>query len=419
MLGRLAFLVALGAVAATLVSSDASAQDTDRALHSGWLRSSYLTGDWGGRRARLNERGIVPFARYTSGFWSNLRGGFETGTRYEGFAQWGIDLDLELLAGWKGARFYIDWYSYHGGQPSTDLVGSFPTTTVSGWETSNVVRFYEIFLQQEWMEGRWLLKAGQLASDDDFFVVSNDDALLNGTFGFFGLGRTQGIFPFYPLAAPGVHLQLSGSEKKWVGQVGVYTSDPGGDTSGNHGFGWTFDEGVSVLGEIQTIRSVSGRRGKYGVGAALTTDEVPNFETGGSSYGGYGLYALIDQDLTVASASRPSLGVFLRSYGAPQPERQFTLWYLDLGLKLGGFLAGRSEDVVTLGFAHLAFSPDYVDSLRADVVVVSRRQSVLEAAYRAQITGWLTLQPDLQVFFDPHFSRRDAIVIGLRAVMDL
>lgn len=50
---------------------------------------------------------------------------------------------------------------------------------------------------------------------------------------------------------------------------------------------------------------------------------------------------------------------------------------------------------------------------------MSRRQSVLEVTYRFQATGWLTLQPNLQLFFDPHFSRRDATVIGLRAVIEL
>jgi carbohydrate-selective porin OprB len=50
---------------------------------------------------------------------------------------------------------------------------------------------------------------------------------------------------------------------------------------------------------------------------------------------------------------------------------------------------------------------------------VSRRQSVLELTYLLQLTGWLTLQPDFQFFFDPHLSRRDATVIGLRAVIEL
>jgi hypothetical protein len=35
------------------------------------------------------------------------------------------------------------------------------------------------------------------------------------------------------------------------------------------------------------------------------------------------------------------------------------------------------------------------------------------------VTGWLTLQPDVQLFFDPQRGRRDALAIGLRAVIEL
>jgi porin len=103
----------------------------------------------------------------------------------------------------------------------------------------------------------------------------------------------------------------------------------------------------------------------------------------------------------------------------PQEDRSVAHWYVDFGLKLKRPFPGRDEDVLSLGFAYLSFSDDYVDFVRASGDDVSGRASVLELSYRFQVTGWLTLQPDLQFFFDPHFSRRDATVIGLRAVIEL
>jgi hypothetical protein len=35
------------------------------------------------------------------------------------------------------------------------------------------------------------------------------------------------------------------------------------------------------------------------------------------------------------------------------------------------------------------------------------------------MTGSLSVQPDVQFIFDPHLSRHDATVIGLRAVIEL
>ena len=52
-----------------------------------------------------------------------------------------------------------------------------------------------------------LLKLGQLAADEDFFLSENSADLLNGTFGFLGLGRAKQLMPFYPLATPGVYFR--------------------------------------------------------------------------------------------------------------------------------------------------------------------------------------------------------------------
>jgi porin len=399
-----------------LVAPGTSAEQVSR---SDWLERSHLAGDWGGRRSSLAGRGVELGATYTTGFWSNLDGGFRTGSRYEGFAEWFVEADLDALFGWQGGRFEIDWYSYHGGQPSEDLVGSFATQTVSDNETSRSVRFFEILLRQTLFDDRVVFKVGQLSADDDFFVAENADALLNGTFGFLGLGRPEQIAPFFPLAAPGAYFMARTADRTWEVHAGVYTEDPGRDERSNFGFGWSFDNGAFLLGEIRSNRNPLGRAGSYALGAAGSTADVRNFQSGGRANGTYGLYGLIDQLLFERTSARPGLGVFLRSYGMPQEERNEMLWYVGAGLKLTRPLPGRDKDVLSLGFAHLRFSDDYVDAKRASGENVSEHDSVLELTYRFQATGWLTLQPDVQLFFDPHLSRRDATVIGLRAVVDL
>ncbi len=407
------------AAAALLLLGGVATARAEPGPELGWLDRPQLTGDWGGARRRLAARGVLPGARYTTGFWSNVRGGVQTGTRYEGFAEWWLKADLEDLVGWRGGSFDINWYSYHGELPSEDLVGTFPTQTVSGWETSTAVRFYEILLRQTWADGRFVLKAGQLSADTDFFVSDNAADLLNGTFGFLGLGRTREIAPFYPLAAPGAYLRARTGDGRWEAHVGVYTADPGEDEESNFGFDWSFDNGAFLLGEIGYRRSFFGRPGRYAIGVAGTTADLEDFRSGGTETGTYGLYALLDQLLVEQTPERPGLGLFVRSYGAPQSDRSPGSWYVDFGLKLTRPFPGRDEDVFSLGFSVLGLSDDFVDSRRARGQTTSRRQSLLEVTYRLQVTGWLTLQPDLQFFFDPVFSRRDATVIGLRAVIDL
>ena len=58
------------------------------------------------------------------------------------------------------------------------------------------------------------------------------------------------------------------------------------------------------------------------------------------------------------------------------------------------------------------------ENQRTRGVNVSRRESVLELAYRLDVTGWFTLQPDVPFFFDPRLKRRDATAIRVRAVLE-
>ena len=322
--------------------------------------------------------------------------------------------------GLEGRRFEINWYSYHGGQPSEDLVGPFPTQTVSGHETVRSVRFYEILLRQTWDDGRFLVKAGQLAADTDFFVSDNSDALLNGTFGFLGLGRGHRDRPLLPARRsrrllPCAHRGRSAGRRTWA-------STP--PTPARTARATSASTGRSTTGPSSSVSCAPGAASSagpeaYAVGAVGTTAELENFASGGSVNEGYGLFGGIDQLLFEQTSARPGLGLFLRSYGGPQEERSLVRWYVDFGLKLTRPFRGRDRDVLSLGFAYLRLTDSYVGSQRRVGLDVSKQQTVLELTYRFQATGWLSLQPDVQFVFDPHFSRRDAIVIGLRAVAEL
>ena len=157
---RMRLSVVMLFIASNIVANRAAAEPL-----RDWIEEPWVTGDWGGKRLWLAERGIVPFASYLAGFWSNTTGGFDAGTRYEGFARWGVDLDLGRSIGWRGGRLYADMQSYHGSLFSEELVGPYPSSEASGWEAAVSVRFYEFFLEQTFWGGRALVKLGQLATE--------------------------------------------------------------------------------------------------------------------------------------------------------------------------------------------------------------------------------------------------------------
>jgi len=404
-----AFFVALLVVPAPPVVEAANGE--------GWRARSRLSGRWGGARDELEARGVDLFARYTAGFWSNLHGGFDRGTRYEGFARIGLDLDLAPLLDWEGGRIFVDWISYHGGQPSSELIGAFDTTFLSGWEAEGFFRFYNVYLEQQWFDGRLMVKGGQLAADADFFVSEYASSLLNATFGFLGMGRIQQIGPFYPLAAPGIYAAVRPGAG-WFARAGAYVADVGEDASGNHGFDWDFTNGGFYIGEFGTERRLFGRPGRYYLGAAGTTASVADFSTRKTVSGKAAIYGVIDQALWVTARGDPKLGSFLRFQYLPAESSSVVHWYVDGGLELSSPWVWRADDALSFGFAYLRFGRDYVEALRSAGVDVSDYQGSLELVYRAQLAPWLTLQPDMQYFFDPHLSRRNAFAIGLRAVID-
>ncbi|MBW2373557.1 MAG: carbohydrate porin, partial [Deltaproteobacteria bacterium] len=377
-----------------------------------------LSGDWGGARQRLADRGVDPFARYVAGVWSNLRGGFATGARYEGFAYWGVDADLANLAGWTGARFHISWTAYHGGQPSEDLIGQFPASAVSGLEAERSFRFLEIYLEQELVRGQVQVKVGQLIADRDFFVSDYSEVFRNANLGSFSVGRASPFAPFYPVAAPGAVVSARFGEK-WRARFGVYTADPGLDESDNIGFDWGFDNGAFMLGDITTERRLFGLPASYTVGAVFATARDLLWESGRLVDENHGFYGMVDQALVLDSQDSAVLGAFARVIYVPRQDRSVQHWYVDFGLAWTGPLPGRDRDVVALALVHTTFSRDYLDATERAGRDLTDQQTTVELTYRAQITDWLRVQPSLQLFFDPHRSSSNAVTLGLQAVIDL
>jgi porin len=379
--------------------------------------SQYLTGDWNGRRSAMADAGVVPYLTYYPGEWANVHGGFETGTRYVALADLGVDFDLDRIAGWRGARLHADMHWTVNGAPSQDLVGQFGTDVVSGYETANAVRVYEIYVEQRLHDDSVLIKVGQITTDQDFFVSEYSGSLANGSFSFFGSGRDQFLAPYYPLAGPGIYLQAKLSDH-WQMRSAVYTADVGVDDSSNHGFDWSLHHGASFGLEIATSRSPGGLPGRYTLGAIGTTKTLASYETVGTVHGNYGVFAMFDQALLLDADGAPKLGGFFRvSYG-PLADRAVLKIFGNAGFTLQGPLKSRPEDSFSLGVSHTQFATDYLQRQRVLGQDVTSHESVFELSYNAVVRPWCTVQPDFQVVVDPHYSHRTAVVVGLQAILN-
>jgi Carbohydrate-selective porin, OprB family len=198
-----------------------------------WNRDK-MTGDWGGLRKRLEQRGVTFSLSYEGEVLADFAGGIKRGTVYEQEILGEMDADLAKLLNWQGASFHASAYDYAGQGLSQGFVGGL--ATVSGIEAPPTsVRLFTLWLNQTLLNDRLALKAGILAMDEEQFALTAPGALFVGaTFGFpDGMAlNLPGGGPTYPLSAPGVLIDgkpLSALDLR----VAVFSGDPTGHIRGN------------------------------------------------------------------------------------------------------------------------------------------------------------------------------------------
>src|SRR5437762_13799818 len=84
--------------------------DKPVAAQEGFFERGRLTGDWGGARKDLEDAGVSLGTTDVSETLSNPTGGIRQRTIYQGLLDVSVSLDLEKLAKWPGATFYVDGY---------------------------------------------------------------------------------------------------------------------------------------------------------------------------------------------------------------------------------------------------------------------------------------------------------------------
>jgi porin len=127
----------------------------------------------------------------------------------------------------------------------------------------------------------------------------------------------------------------------------------------------------------------------------------------------WAVYALVDARIAGAADAARQLRVFARATWSP-PDRNPVTGYADAGIELTAPIARRPRDAAGLAFATAWLSN------RLPAANGPRAEHVLELSYRAAFGRYVTVQPNLQVVFDPVdpttlIGRREtALIAGAR-----
>src|SRR5690349_5703349 len=129
-------------VVAALVALPPAAASQPKSI---WEQET-LTGDWGGARTALKQRGIDVSMTYIGEVFDVLSGGLARRASYEGRFDLTVDTDLDKLLGWKGASASFTVFQIHSTSRNVvDNVGSLADP--SNIDALQTTRLFSAWLQ--------------------------------------------------------------------------------------------------------------------------------------------------------------------------------------------------------------------------------------------------------------------------------
>lgn len=409
-------------------------------------------------RDTLADWGVTFSFTYIAETLGNPAGGIRRGTIFTGRLDAGVDVDLEKVAGWTGAKFHANIFQIHGQGLSRDYIGNL--MLVSGVESLPSTRLYEIWIEQSLFDGRLLVRVGQQASDIEFIDSKYDDIFANSALGWPGITGINLLAggPSPPLAVPGLRVkaQITDSLAAYAaifdGDAAPPDSPLDPQLANPHGLLFRINDPPWIIGQLK-YRFDAGADGLPGVvsGGAWThlgQFDDQRFAVGGglladpngtgeprSLRGNQGIFGVYEQLLMrAAPGSEKGIGFFVRSSISPS-DRNLISFYIDGGLQFSGFSASRPNDRLGLAmtYARISSAARRADrdvlALTGVAMPVRDYEAVFEATYMAEVRSNWMVQPVFQYVLhpgggavDPRDPSRihrikDAVVFGLRSTI--
>ncbi len=242
-------------------------------------------------RDKLNDKGIEPFLFYTGIFSGNPVGGVQQGATYVDDYYFGVNLYMEKLVGWRGAKITISGVNRDGTGLTDNFVGSrYDVQQSVGGQN---IFFYQFFLDQRFWDDKASIKIGRFGASDDFNGASSiySRYLNNGIDGDIRNVLFDTQFSAYPFATWAARLRLEPT-KDTIAQIGVFQTWDQIFNRNNNGLDWKIrnSDGVFLIAEYgwtpqlfkqpvvtegtgkdgATMTEMKGLPGNYHFGASLS-----------------------------------------------------------------------------------------------------------------------------------------------------
>ncbi|MFT3788592.1 MAG: carbohydrate porin [Tepidisphaeraceae bacterium] len=307
----------------------------------------------------------------------------------------------------EGGTLYTSFQS-NGGDVFYDRVGDFSGS--SNISASHRDQIAELFYEQKLMNDRLRLKAGKIDVNGEFGVADNAGEFVNSTFAwsasFVGM-------PTYPDASYGGMVEFAPNDTYFV-RAGVFDgAGAQGYRTGMRGVRTLFGDPSDLYYVLEAGANCSLCRdlpGTIKVGLFRHTGDFTRFD-GSTANGVNGAYFIVDQCLFKEEPANDediqALSMFVR--GAVTDRNVADVpWSIAAGVQWIGAVPGRDDDVCGCGVSYNGFT-------NASDAVRHGDEVVLELFYKAQLTHYFYVKPDVQYILSPSGVFDDAALVAVRA----
>jgi porin len=388
-------------------------------------------GDPSGARAALAALGVTYGLNYVGELFDVTSGGLSRGTASDGRLEGVTDIDLEIFAGWKGAKFHTNLWYIHGVGPNFKRVGAL--NSISNLEALETVRFGELWIEQALLGEKLKVRFGELTADGVFYLAEAAAPFFNGGFGWPVIAAANMVQggPGYPFSTSGVSVQYEAS-KDFTFLGAIYNGSPADPNApdpqrdNRHGLNFRFGDPplVMVEGHFKTGFALPG---VVKAGGWYEFGDFSDKRTGALIEGNYALHALFDQQIWKGGEGH-GISIFGRVMGAPA-DRNLVDFYTDAGIVFSGFVERRPHDSFGAAFGYTYISERVREADRdAGGAIVHNYEALFEINYKAEIIPGFIVSPDFQYSWNPggHVEDpvrpgsavRDAAVIGIRTTIN-
>jgi porin len=354
---------------------------------------------------------------YVGELWQN-DGGLKTGTDYMQALDASLSIDMKKLFGLQaGGKFYVEGFYTAGKSLDRYYTGAEQASSaIDTYYVQGFLKLYQLYYEQQFgatevLAGKYDIQQ-QFATTRPMDLFGNKGQAMN--YAFFVAGQVTGpTTSIYPNTALGLRIKQTFNDR-WSVKVGLLDGQadrPNGET----GFEFKNKYGVLGIGEVdftpwehtKIMAGVWGETGEFSKLGQYTSSFAPV-----TTWGEIGSYVGAATRLYTIEGARGVDGFFNVGF-APGDTNIINRSY-DAGLTVTGLIAARPYDKLGVAVSVAENGPGF----KADAILAGFRlhndETAYELTYRAKLTEWLTVQPDIQYIVHPADGMiKNAFVFGL------